>query len=178
MSRGARGNDAPRPPRRGYLKRGDRPGAAELATAVSASYSLAEVLRRLLRADNTRQRTNLKRWIADDGLDTTHFLGQAHMRGRPGTVPARPAADILAKRETGRRTRTTHLRRALREIGVPEECAGCGTGPEWRGRPMTLEVDHVNGDRLDDRARNLRLLCPNCHATTVTWCRGGGRPRL
>ncbi|WP_405826559.1 HNH endonuclease [Streptomyces sp. NBC_00838] len=54
-------------------------------------------------------------------------------------------------------------------------CSGCGTGPEWHGRPMTLEIDHVNGDRSDDRAENLRLLCPNCHAVTTTWCRGGGK---
>jgi predicted HNH restriction endonuclease len=38
---------------------------------------------------------------------------------------------------------------------------------------MTLEVDHLNGDRSDDRLDNLRLLCPNCHAVTGTWCRGG-----
>ena len=35
---------------------------------------------------------------------------------------------------------------------------------------MTLEVDHVNGDWSDNRPGNVRLLCPNCHATTDTYC--------
>ncbi|MEU0082540.1 HNH endonuclease [Streptomyces sp. NPDC006274] len=65
------------------------------------------------------------------------------------------------------------LRRALKEVGIPEQCDECGTGPKWFGLPMTLEIDHVNGDRNDDRRENLRLLCPNCHAVTSTWCRGG-----
>ncbi|MGW4837691.1 HNH endonuclease [Streptomyces globisporus] len=79
------------------------------------------------------------------------------------------------KHTSGFRTKTSLLRRALREVGTPEQCDECGTGPVWHGSPITLEIDHVNGDWSDDRAENLRLLCPNCHAVTNTWCRGGAR---
>lgn len=48
-------------------------------------------------------------------------------------------------------------------------CSGCGTGPEWRGHPMTLELDHANGDPRDNRRQNLRWMCPNCHSQTQTF---------
>lgn len=145
----------------------------DLRNAVESSLSIAGALRLLGRPDSGQMRALFRQWTSEAGLSTAHFLGQAHQRGRTGAV--KPAAEILVRHGGRRRTRTHLLRRALREVGVPEECAECGVGPEWLGRPMTLEVDHVNGDWSDDRHENLRLLCPNCHAVTNTWCRGGRR---
>ncbi|MDT9689268.1 HNH endonuclease signature motif containing protein [Streptomyces sp. P9(2023)] len=161
--------------RRGYRRSGPRPTAAELARAVAGSISLAETLRRLGRPESSSQKESLKQWIAEDRLSTAHFLGQAHQAAKPGTNPPRKAVDLLVKHDGKYRTKSAHLRRALSEIGVPERCTMCGTEPAWLGKPMTLEVDHIDGDWSDDRAENLRLLCPNCHAVTDTWCRGGRR---
>ncbi|MGW7462777.1 HNH endonuclease [Streptomyces sp. NPDC054797] len=155
-----------------------KPEGARLPEAVAASQSLAETLRRLDMPATGSLNEALKQWIHEDGLSTAHFLGQAHQRGKAGCKPMRSAAEVLVKHEGARRTRTHLLRRALREVGVPECCHMCGTPAEWSGRPMTLEVDHVNGDWSDDRAENLRLLCPNCHAVTDTWCRRGKRRSL
>ncbi|MEU7634573.1 HNH endonuclease [Streptomyces sp. NPDC039016] len=158
-----------------------KPAADELRRAVAGATSIAGALRALGREPyNSRLRALFSVWVAEDGLDTSHFLGQAHQRGKPGATPPKRPEDILIKHEGRRRTRTLLLRRALREVGTPEACAACGVGPEWLGKPMTLEIDHINGDWRDDRRENLRLLCPNCHAVTDTWCRGGhpdGRSR-
>ncbi|MEW2517745.1 HNH endonuclease [Actinacidiphila alni] len=153
----------------------ERPDSARLRQAVAASISVAESLRRLGLPCTSRHRVLMRQWIAEEAISIAHFLGQGHLRGRPSATPRKEAAEILVKHGRSRRTKTAHLRRALHEIGVPDMCAECGTGPVWQGRPMTLEVDHVNGDWQDDRPGNLRLLCPNCHAVTATWCRGGRR---
>lgn len=48
------------------------------------------------------------------------------------------------------------------------ECEECGIS-EWNGEHLTLELEHVNGNRRDNRLENLKLLCPNCHSQTSTW---------
>jgi len=65
------------------------------------------------------------------------------------------------------RVRNSHtLKLRLIAEGVKEaKCEWCGI-TEWRGKPAPLELDHVNGDRKDNRLGNLRILCPNCHAQT------------
>ncbi|MFF0592602.1 HNH endonuclease signature motif containing protein [Streptomyces antibioticus] len=65
------------------------------------------------------------------------------------------------------------LRRALDDLAVPRVCAECGVGDIWQGRRLVLEIDHIDGDRLNNRRENLRYLCPSCHGQTSTFSRRG-----
>jgi len=60
------------------------------------------------------------------------------------------------------------LKRFLTEV-YGEFCSECGIGPEYNGKPLCLEVDHIDGVSDNNLPENLRLLCPNCHSQTETY---------
>lgn len=68
------------------------------------------------------------------------------------------------------------LRRLIREGYKEARCEACQQS-EWQGKPIPLELDHINGDPTDNRLENLGVLCPNCHALTPTYC-GRNRGRV
>lgn len=74
-----------------------------------------------------------------------------------------------------------HGRRAHLLRTRPHRCEGIGCGrATWLGKPIPLEMDHVDGNSDHNTEENLRLLCPNCHALTPTHKgrnRGNGRTR-
>lgn len=48
------------------------------------------------------------------------------------------------------------------------KCNRCGL-TDWQGFPITLELEHKNGNHYDNSRENVELLCPNCHSLTDTW---------
>lgn len=144
---------------------------APLQEAVASQVSLVGVVRILGLPETNAARRLIQAEISRHRIDTKHFTGQAHNRGKRSPSRFAPEQVLVQRPPHAPRLPGRRIRRALAELGRPELCEGCGIGPEWQSHPLTLEVDHISGDWSDNRPDNLRLLCPNCHSVTDTYCR-------
>ena len=141
----------------------------EVRAAMAESTSWAETLRRLgLRPAGGNFRS-LQKFARSAGISWDHF---DPMAGRIAALRAanrpRALAEILVRGSSYNRG---HLKRRLYTEGVKQRiCELCGQGEVWRGRQMSLILDHINGEATDNRLENLRIVCPNCAATLDTHC--------
>lgn len=137
--------------------------ASDIAAAVAASKTLAEVARRI----GARDYRPVARRMKLLGISGEHLLGYGWSRGCGRTSPRAIPIDLVLV--AGRRTNTTDLKKRLYALGLKTpQCEACKI-THWQGKPAPLELDHISGDKSDNRIENLRVLCANCHAQTPTY---------
>ena len=101
-------------------------------------------------------------------METSHFTGRGWNVGlKFKPKKATPISEILV--ENSNFLSICKLKKRLIKEGLKENmCEICGIN-EWLNKPISLELDHINGNNMDHRIENLRILCPNCHSQTATY---------
>lgn len=119
-------------------------------------FSIAGLLRKLNLAPRGGNYKTVKRNLQRLNIDTLHWKGQAWSKE-------------AKLKDWANYKKTSALRRHLiNEIGY--SCTNCGLD-EWMGKPIPLELEHIDGDVTNNSRENITLLCCNCHALTPTWRR-------
>lgn len=54
----------------------------------------------------------------------------------------------------------------LKENIFEYKCSECNCEPIHNGKPLVLQLDHIDGNPTNNIKSNLRWICPNCHSQT------------
>lgn len=110
----------------------------------------------------------MKQLAALHNLDYSHFLGQGwNINGEPVNEIGIQAVFIKNSKYL---SNYGLKRKVIKYKLLDQKCSECGLIDEWNGKLLKLQLDHINGDKKDNRLINLRFLCPNCHSQTNTYC--------
>lgn len=136
----------------------------EYEIAISSSVSIAEVCRKLGIRPNGGNYNTIHNVINKYNIDISHFTGQGWNTGlKFKPKKSIPINEILKENSF---YQSYKLKQRLFKEGLKEMKCECCNLTEWMGKPIALELHHINGINTDNRLENLIILCPNCHAQT------------
>ncbi len=130
---------------------------------VDESFSYRQVLLKLGLREAGGNYTQIKKYIREANLDISHFKGRGWNLGLRGIgKPIIPIEKILVKESN---FQSYKLKNRLFAVNLkPKHCEICGWEEKTADGYLPLELHHSNGNRHDNRLRNLKILCPNCHS--------------
>ena len=140
---------------------------------MKTSSSFAEVQRKL-HLSNGLSRKSVRDRILHEKLDVSHFKRKYTGGGFVCLSKEEALATLFNAHSLA--SQATIRRYVIRYNLLPIKCDECPITNMWNGKPLSLQLDHRDGNNLNHNLTNLRWLCPCCHSQTTTF--SGKRRRL
>ena len=139
----------------------------QLKQAVASSYSVREVIKKLGLVPAGGNYSQINAAISLHRLDISHFSGKGWRKGRKFKFVPRVELDAILVENSN--FQSYKLKKRLFRAGLKEErCELCNWAEVSVDGRIPVELDHINGNKHDNRIENLRILCPNCHSLQST----------
>ncbi len=136
----------------------------EFKELISNSTSYLQCVLKLGYTKNGRYPYDLiKKRCQELNISTSHFSGSFNPNNTKYSLD-----EILVENSTYQNLSRLKIRIINNDL-LEYKCAICGNVGMWNDRPLSLQLDHINGVHNDNRIENLRFLCPNCHSQTDTF---------
>jgi hypothetical protein len=137
----------------------------EFKIIINESRTITECLQKFGLVNKGRNNKTFLTRVEKENISIEHIRKQSARVAQEGKRI--PLENYLVE---GREINGSRIKKKLVEVGLlKDECAVCGQLPVWNGKPLSLELDHINGNRFDNRIENLRIICPHCHSQTDTF---------
>jgi hypothetical protein len=140
---------------------------------VNESYSRTDFFKKLDMLPRGAKFKTFNKIVKKHNIDVSHFksLGQINKERLEFSKE-----DVLTKMLIPD-THNKQIKKYILKFDIiPYICGICNCTSTWNNLPLTLQLDHINGNPTDNRLDNLRFLCPNCHSQTLTFS-GRNKPK-
>jgi hypothetical protein len=135
-----------------------------LRNAVKDSICWSDVCRELNITICSHNFKKARERCSTGNIDYSHFnLSKAYRKNKKNWIEK----EVYCNNSTFPRAQLR--RKVLADKWLPYKCNDCGIEALWNNKPLTLEIEHKNGNNTDHNKENLTWLCPNCHSQTPTF---------
>ena len=139
----------------------------ELKLAVETSTSIRQVLKKLNLKPAGGNYSQINKYLAELNLNREHFKGKGWSKGLRGIGKPRLSLEQILIADSYFQSFKLKKRLFEAKVKIPI-CEECGWAEKTKDGRIPLELDHINGNSKDNRLKNLRVLCPNCHSLKPT----------
>ena len=136
---------------------------SQLNNAIKTSKSYRQVLHKLGLKEAGGNYQQIKKYIKEYSFDISHFTGKVWNKGLRGIGKPRLSLESILVKNSNYKSFKLKKRLFSAKLKLPK-CEECGWAQKNSDGYLPLELDHINGNHMDNRLENLRILCPNCHS--------------